>query len=230
MSGSARASIFTSLLAATAAFAGETTPDPGRVATLRLEAGIAQTPSVYLVLDPPRRVLEIKARGTVLDTIDLRGIEVVTRQPLLAERPTRPVTVPAVWRIVGEPADDHRELIAPVELRPMPKEEDEESDGAGTTTPAPAGPTPTPTPAPEPEATYRAHLDGGWDLLICEQLPPRGVVERFAAAVRDGWQRLRGEGGDDPPAIALAMAAEDGRRLHHLLRSGTSILVAAGAP
>jgi hypothetical protein len=230
MSGSARASISISLLAAAAALAGETPPDPGRVATLRLEAGIAQTPAVYLVLDPPRQVLEIKSRGTVLDSIALVGIEVVTQQPLLAERRTRPVTVPAVWRIVGEPSDDHRELIAPVELRPMPKEEDEESDDGEAATPAPAGPTPTPTPVPEPEATYRAHLDGGWDLLICEQLPPRGLFDRFAAAVRDGWQRLRDEGRDEPPAIALAMAAEDARRLHHVLRSGTSILVAAGAP
>jgi hypothetical protein len=48
--------------------------------------------------------------------------------------------------------------------------------------------------------------------------------------VKDGWVRLWSDGEDHPPAIALAMAAEDARRLHHLLRSGTSILVAAGAP
>jgi hypothetical protein len=222
MSGSARACICTSLLAAAAALAGEVPPDPGRVATLRLEAGIARTPAVYLFLDPPRRVLEVKARGTVLDTIPLQGIEVVTQQPLLGGRATRPASVPAVWTIVGEPSDEHRELIAPVELRPMPKD-----DEAGA---APAVPTPTSTPAPEPATTYRAHLDGGWDLLVCEQLPPRGPVGRFLVAVRDGWLRLRGEGEDLPPAVALAMTAEDSRRLHHLLRNGTSILVAAGAP
>jgi hypothetical protein len=228
MSGSARACFSTSLLAAAAALAGEVPPDPGRVATLRLEAGIARTPAVYLFLDPPRRVLEIKARGTVLDTIPLQGLEVVTQQPLLSGRGVRPASVPAVWTIVGEPSDEHRELIAPVELRPMPKE-DEAGEGGEAAAPA-AGPTPTPTPAAEPAATYRAHLDGGWDLLVCEQLPPRGLAGRFFAAVQDGWVRLRGEGEDHPPAVALAMAAEDARRLHHLLRNGTSILVAAGAP
>lgn len=228
MSGSARACICTSLLAAAAAVAGEVPPDPGRVATLRLEAGIARTPAVYLFLDPPRRVLEIKARGTVLDTIPLQGIEVVTQQPLLASRAVHPASVPAVWTIVGEPSDEHRELIAPFELRPMPKE-DEAGEGDEAAAPA-AGPPPTATPAAEPAAIYRAHLDGGWDLLVCEQLPPRGLAGRFFAAVRDGWVRLRGEGEDHPPAVALAMAGEDARRLHHLLRNGTSILVAAGAP
>jgi len=229
MSGSARASICTSLLAASAALAGEIPPDPGRVATLRLEAGIARTPAVYLLLDPPRRVLEIKARGTVLDSIPLLGIEVVTQQPLLGARATHPASVPAVWTIVAEPSDEHRELIAPVELRPLPKDDEEAAADDGSPA-VPAGPTPTPTPAPEPAATYRAHLDGGWDLLVCERLPPRGFLARFGAAVKDGWVRLRGEGEDYPPAVALAMAAEDARRLHHLLRSGTTILVAAGAP
>jgi hypothetical protein len=229
MSGSARAFISTSLLAASAALAGDVPPDPGRVATVRLEAGIARTPAVYLLLDPPRRVLEIKARGTVLDTIPLLGIEVVTQQPLLGGRATRPASVPAVWTVVGEPSDAHRELIAPVELRPMPKDEEDAADDTGAPAVS-AGPTPTATPAPEPATMYRAHLDAGWDLLVCERLPPRGLIGRFIAAVRDGWIRLRGEGEDYPPAVALAMAGEDARRLHHLLRSGTSILVAAGAP
>jgi hypothetical protein len=229
MSGSVRASICTSLFAASAALAGETPPDPGRVATVRLEAGIARTPAVYLFLDPPRRVLEIKARGTVLDSIPLQGIEVVTQQPFLGAQATRPATVPAVWTVVGEPSDEHRELIAPVELRPLPKEDEEDAADTGSA-PAPAAPTATATPAPEPAATYRAHLDAGWDLLVCERLPPRGVAGRFIAAVKDGWVRLWSDGEDHPPAIALAMAAEDARRLHHLLRSGTSILVAAGAP
>jgi hypothetical protein len=229
MSGSARASISISLLAASAALAGEVPPDPGRVATLRLEAGIARTPAVYLLLDPPRRVLEIKARGTVLDSIPLQGIEIVTQQPFLGARATRPASVPAVWTVVGEPSDEHRELIAPVELRPLPKEDEDTEEDVGSA-PISAAPTRTATPVPEPATTYRAHLDAGWDLLVCERLPPRGFAGRFIAAVKDGWVRLRGEAEDHPPAIALAMAAGDARRLHHLLRSGTSILVAAGAP
>ena len=55
-------------LAATAARAGDIAPDPARVAALTMEASLARKPDVYLLLDPERRVLEIKARGAVLDT------------------------------------------------------------------------------------------------------------------------------------------------------------------
>ena len=223
---SALTSTCTSVLVAAAALAGDPLPDPARVVTLELEASLVKKPLVYLVLDPPRRVLEVRSRGYVLDAIALQGIEVVTQQPLLRTGSSPAVAVPAVWTVQSGPGDTDREIIAPDSLRPMPKEGEEEPEP--TPTPTPPGPTPTPTPIPEPPTSYRARLDTGWDLWVCEVLPATSFWARLSAAVHDGWARLRGESEDLPPAIALAMSADDAKRIHHLLRAGMSILVTAG--
>ncbi|HSG64375.1 MAG TPA: hypothetical protein VLD39_05215, partial [Gammaproteobacteria bacterium] len=73
--------------------------------------------------------------------------------------------------------------------------------------------------------TYRVRLDVGWQLLVTSEPPELGFVRRLAAAVRDGWQRLRGEEPSHPPLIALVVAPDDARRLHHIFRTGTRILV-----
>ncbi len=150
----------------------------------------------------------------------------VTQQPLLGADVPPAVPVPTIWTIQSGPGDTDREIIAPESLRPMPKEGEEEEEPPAT--PTPPGPTPTPTPVPEPPPSYRARLNTGWDLWVCEALPASGFWARFTAAVRDGWTRLRGEGEDLPPAVALAMSAEDAKRIHHLLRVGMPILVVAG--
>jgi len=208
--------------------AGDSPPDPARVVSLELEAGLVKKPQVYLVLDPSRRALEVRSRGHVLDAITLAGIEVVTQQPLLGAGTPPAVPVPAIWIVKSGPGDADREIIAPDSLRPMPKEGEEEEEEPPAT-PAPPGPTPTATPVPEPPASYRARLDTGWDLWVCEALPASGFWARLTAAVRDGWTRLRGEGEDLPPALALAMNSDDAKRIHHLLRVGMPILVVAGA-
>ncbi|MBI4915655.1 MAG: hypothetical protein HY825_07390 [Acidobacteria bacterium] len=195
--------------------------------SLELEASLVKKPQVYLVLDPPRRALEVRSRGHVLDVITLAGIEVVTQQPLLGAGTPPVVPVPAIWTVKSGPGDTDREIIAPDSLRPMPKEGEEEEEASPT--PAPPGPTPTATPVPEPPASYRAQLDTGWDLWVCEALPASGFWPRLTAAVRDGWARLRGGGEDLPPALALAMSSDDAKRIHHLLRVGMPILVVAGA-
>ncbi|MEW6337170.1 MAG: hypothetical protein ACOY3Y_09670 [Acidobacteriota bacterium] len=225
MCRSALASICTSLLA-TATLAGDTPPDPARVATLESEVSLAKKPGVYLVLDPPRRTLEIRSRGLVLDSVPIRGIEVVSQGPLLGSGASGEVRAPAVWTIVAGAGDTDREVIAPAELKPLPPEGEEEEEP--TAKPS-ASPTPTSTPIPEPPVSYRARLDTGWDIWVCTELPPDGVWQRFVAAVRDGWERLRGEGEDHPPAVAIAMQPDDARRIHHLMRTGVAILVAAGA-
>jgi hypothetical protein len=212
-------------LVAVGARAGDVPPDPARVAALQMEAGLAKRPFVYLVLDPQRRVLEIKARGAVLDTVQLTGIEIMSQQPLLAhDRPANP-PIPAVWTIQKGPGDTDREVVAPRELRPAPRDDEEEAE------PTPAatltGPTPTPTTVPVPPPSYRSRLSNGWDLWITDHLPPQSLHGTFMAAVRDGWQRLRGLGEDHPPAVTLAMADGDARRIHHLMRTGTAILVAS---
>jgi hypothetical protein len=213
-------------LAAAGARAGDIPPDPARVATLELEAGLARHPSVYLLLDPQRRVLEIKSRGAVLDTVPLTGIEIMSQQPWLTHHPTTNPPIPAVWTIQKGPGDTDREVIAPDKLVPAPKD-DEEDEDAEPTPPPGATPTPTPTPVPLPSTSYRARLTNGWDLWITDRLPRQDRWGTFLAAVRDGWQRLRGQGQDHAPAITLAMSDEDARRIHHLVRAGLAILVAS---
>jgi hypothetical protein len=213
-------------LAAAGARAGDVPPDPARVAALELEAGLARQPSVYLVLDPQRRVLEIKARGAVLDTVQLIGIEIISQQPLLTrDLPDHP-PIPALWTIKNGPGDTDREVIAPSELRPAPKD-DEEEEAEPTPAVPPTGPTPTPTPVPVQPTSYRSRLANGWDLWITDRLPPQDLFGTLIAAVSDGWRRLRGLAQDHPPAITLAMTDDDARRIHHLMRSGTAILVAS---
>jgi hypothetical protein len=75
--------------------------------------------------------------------------------------------------------------------------------------------------------SYRSRLANGWHLWCTDRLPPQSLFETFIAAVKDGWRRLRGLAQDHPPAITLAMADDDARRIHNLMRSGTAILVAS---
>jgi hypothetical protein len=222
----ARGFFFTSVLAATAGWAGEALPDPARVATLELESSLAARPTIYLLLDPAERTLEIKIRGLVLETLPLAGIEVVSQQPLLGgESPSLP-PLPDIWTVDSGPGDSDRDIIAPTSLRPYdPDEVDVEPTPGPTATPAP-----TPTPVPEPPTSYRSRLSNGWDLWITDQLPPQGFWARLRVAVQDGWQRARGGGEQHRPAVTLALSPVGARKLNHLLRKGTPVLVAAGAP
>jgi hypothetical protein len=216
---------FTSLLLAHALAAGDVAPDPERVATLEVEADAASKPDVYIVIDPPRRLLEIKSRGLLLDSVRLRGIELVEQEPWLGKGSHPTVAAPTLWTIRSGAGDTDRELIAPSSLKPYPKGGEPDDEDIGTT--GSPHPTPTPTPIPEPPPSYRARLDNGWDLWICETLPPKSVLGRFLGAVRDGWVRLNGGGDNHPPTVALAMSADDARRIHHLMRAGTEVVLAA---
>lgn len=218
---SALAFISISLAAATVR-AGDVAPDPSRVAALQMEAGLATKPNVYLLLDPQRRVLEIKARGAVLDTVPLTGIEVISQQPIIGRRlPSHP-PIPAIWTVEQGAFDAERTVEAPTDLKPAPKKNDDASDDADTST----GASPTPTPTPQVPTSYRSHLDNGWDLWVTDQLPPQSRWQTLLAAVRDGWQRLHGRGKNHIPAITLAMSDADAQRVNHLLRAGMPILVA----
>jgi len=219
-------SISISVVAAAATRAGENAPDPTQVAALELEASLAKRPAIYLLLDPARRALEVRSRGVVLDTIHLRGIELVTQQPLLRRDVPSLPPLPAVWTVSNGPGDWDREVVQPTELRPEPKA-DEDSGDTTADQGSPSAPTATPTPARETPTSYRAALSIGWDLWVTESLPPQGRWGLLRAAVRDGLARAEGKARDLPPAITLAMSAEDARRIHHLMRSGMAILVAA---
>jgi len=224
MRASAPASTFTSLLLALAATAGEPPPVPAAVATLEAEARLAKKPDLYLVVRAPERRLEIRARGVLLDSVPLLGIEVVSQGHLFAERGDRRLEVPALLTVTDGPGDAAREVIAPTELRDMPSEDEEEQESAR---PGPTRPPATPTPIPEPPASYRAELDNGWDLWICERLPGSGLFERLRDAAVDGWERLWGRGETLRPALTLAVAREDAQRIFHLFNTDRAILVAA---
>lgn len=217
-------------LALAAPLSGQETPVlPATATYAEMELQLARQPKVYLVLDPQRRVLEIKARGVVLDRVGIQGIELLSQQSLLRRSLPMAPAVPGKWTIKIGPGDTDREIIAPTELRPEPK--DEELGSAKDTEPtsaAPAGPTPTPTPFPEAPTSYRVQLVNGWDIWVTTQLPPQGRFRLFMGAIGDGWRRLHGEAKDLPPAITLVMADDDARRLHHLFRTGTEILVGPG--
>jgi hypothetical protein len=212
-------------LLAVAVRGGDLPPDPTRVAALELEAGLARKPFVYLLLDPQRRVLEVRSRGAALDAVPLSGIEVVSQQPVMRRDAVSHPPFPAVWTVQEGAGDSDREVVSPTELKPAPKMgEEEEEQTASAPTGAPA---PTATPGFATPASYRSRLDNGWDLWVTDTLPPQSRFQTFLAAVRDGWRRLRGLGEDHIPAVTLAMADEDARRIHHLLRTGMPILVAS---
>jgi hypothetical protein len=220
---SALACISISLAPATA-WAGAMAPEPARVAALQMEASLASKPDVYLLLDPERKVLEIKARGAVLDTVPLTGIEVISQQPILGRRlPSHP-PIPAIWTVEDSSFDASRTVETPTDLKPAPKKDKDYDEDATPKT----GPTATPTPTPTPEVptSYRSRLDNGWDLWVTDQLPPQTRWQTLLAAVRDGWRRLHGHAQNHIPAITLAMATADAQRIHHLLRTGMPILVA----
>jgi hypothetical protein len=218
-----------SISVAALALGGDAPLDPARVLTGELEAKLAKQPNIYLVIDPPRRVLEVRARGVVLDTIQLSGIETVSQKPFYSHEAPELPPVPGVWSVDEGPGDTDREVISPTTLRPYSADDEEEP----TPEPTPVGtrgPSPTPTPVPEAPSSYRARLANGWDLWVTDRLPPTSLLGRYWSAVRDGWERLRGVGHTYRPAVMLAVATDDARRLHHLLRKGTAVLVAAGAP
>ncbi len=221
----ARAFICTSLVVASVATAGEPTLTEGGVSVLELEAGLARRPDVYLVLDAPMRVLEIKARGVVLDTVKLTGIEMVDQHALFGPGSTSTLKLPAEFTIETGARDASREVIAPDKLVPAPKDDEESPASGAQSTPAPD---PTPTPVPEPPVSYRVRLDNGWDLWITDALPGETRWARYVAAVKDGFLRLTGHARSYPSALTLSMSRENTKRLHHLLTKGTVLLVVGG--
>ncbi len=224
----ALACISTSLLVASSLAAQEPTASVAAAAYAEMEVQLARQPKIYMALDPERRVLEVKARGVVLDRVLLHGVELLSQQSLMRRSLPIAPAVPGKWTVKLGPGDTDREIIAPKELRLEPKDEElggKESDQQGQ---APVGPTPTPTPFPEAPPSYRVQLANGWDIWVTTELPPQGRTHLFMSALADGWRRMHGSANDLAPAITLVMTDEDARRLHHLFRTGTEILVGPG--
>lgn len=189
--------------------------DPLRAA----ERALAAERDLYLVVMAEPPALEIKARGLTLDRLPLSGVAVVVRRDA-GSPPPEPLALPVVWRVAETAAaEPPRRLVAPAELKPAPAEETEEA--AATTAEA--------EPLPEPPADYRIGFDGGWELWVGPAPPRGGVIARFASAVAAGWRALRDAGPEPPGAVALAADAATARRIHHLFRAGTPVLVAPPA-
>lgn len=198
-------------------------PPMARLRVVEFETALAKGRGIYLVLDPAGRRLTIKSRALELASIELEEVALLDFRPWLSRGRAPELIVPTVWKITEGPGDADRETIAPPVLRPYSSEEEEEPEPAPATgAAAPAKKKPEESERP---ATYRVAIDNGWQLFITPERPRAGLVRRLGAAVKDGWLRLRGKEPSHPPLIALVMAPESGRRLHHLFRSGTEILV-----
>lgn len=192
---------------------------------MQLETELAKKPDIYFVLDPESSRLSVKARATELATISLTEIRRLVFAPIFGSAETPRLPAPAIWTVVEGPGDTDRETIAPTTLRPY-SEDEEEEEAASSTASSPAKPEAQAGAEGKP-TTYRVRLDSGWQLLVTSESPRLDLGRRLAAAVRDGWQRLRDEEPAHPPLVTLVVAPQDAQRLHHIFRTGTRILVLA---
>ena len=204
--------------------------DPAALGFLRaieFETALAREPRIYLVLDPAGRHLDIKSRAMLLERVEIQALLLLEFQPLFVRSASPELSAPTVWKVTQGPGDTDRETIAPLELRPYSEEEEREEPVAPTaavpsSAAGPATKKPDETPIP---TSYRATIDNGWQIYVTAEPPRSSFFRRFAAAVYDGWQRLRGREPQHPPLITLVVAPAAAQRLYHLFRSGTEILV-----
>jgi hypothetical protein len=194
-------------LAATGAAVSPTAPE--------LEAALAEGRDLYLVLDAAAGELQVRARGLVLDRAAWSDAAVLAPAPLLGAAPAG-LSAPTVWRIVQRPATARRRLVAPASLRPS---------GATETELAAVPAAAAEEPAVEVPRSYAAVMAEGWRLEIVAEVVRPSLPGRLLAAVADGWARLRGTSPAAPPRLQLALGEDDARRLHHLMRQGTAVLV-----
>lgn len=202
-------------------------PPPESEEWLRLELELAQRGDLYLVVRPEVPVLEIRARGVVLDRVPLTGVVLLAWQPPddTCGESAESAPLPRLWRVAGRAPSVSRRFIAPSQLRPWGTESAEQSEPSAPPPPAAVEEIPILEPS-----HYTVDLEGGWELRVVQELPPRGWLARFRETLADGWRRLRG--GDRPPRphlIMLALDAERARALHHLFHPGVAVVV-AGAP
>ena len=181
-----------------------------------LELGLASSRALYLVVDPDSGRLSIRARGLELDAVTITRVEIAWgASSARAGAPPTP-GLPAVWRLTEGPAEEWRRVVAPAALSRY----DRESDGSTVPSPTPA--------SPRPER-YDLPTDAGWRLAIGSSASGL-VASGFWARVGRGWKRLVGSPPPPmPPTLLLVVHPEDARRLVHLFRPGTAVLVARGA-
>ena len=190
---------------AVAALAGES--------AVELELELAKEPALYLRLNVRTDVLQVMARGHELDRVQAQSVRLLVRRTPGEDRTPSELALPLVWLVTGVPEVQWRRVVAPPTL--VPYKEDAE----------PPTPVPDATPPAEIPAQYEIHLDNGWTLHLGPE-PPGGFWERVRERFDSGWKRLTGRAVEvAPPAIVLTTSADDSRRLLHIFREGTALLV-----
>lgn len=212
----ALASIFTSLaLAVVAPLAAQANRERPAQAAPASELDLARRAAIYLRIDLEARVLEVKARGMVLERFPVNGLEL-----RLFERDDRvdPPALPAIWVVEVAPEAEHRRRLAPEELRPYQADDPEGGDAPA---PVPAAAEPE---TAEPPASYRVDLEGNWELAVGQKLPGGLATTRAALAVSSAWARLRGRNFAAPHLLAITLDPAAARKLHHLFQPGLALL------
>jgi hypothetical protein len=202
-----------------------TKPSAPRLSLAELEAALAKTPDLYLLLDPAHRLLQVRSRGVVLDSMPLKGAEFMVHTPLFGSASAELPDLPTAWTVAEGAGDFSRELIAPDVLRPYKPEEER------TVVDEARNPKVKALHDEEalPPTSYQVKMRNGWQLAVVEEEPATSFFGRYAASLSEGLDRLRGRTREHPPLLAVAMAPADARRLHHVFRSDLALLIAAGA-
>jgi hypothetical protein len=185
-----------------------------------IEAVLAQAPKTYLVIDARRSTLSVRARGLTLDEVAVQGVHLLYSTGLFGAGSLPALAAPAVWRVAEIPDGAVRELIAPASLRPYVPEEEREEAEAGAQDDEQDE-------EPQPPASYRIKMNSPWDLAVVDRLPRRHLLRRFLDAARSGWAEVLGKPLEQPPTVAITVAADDARRIHHLFRVDTAVLLTA---
>jgi hypothetical protein len=193
--------------------------DSVRARAVELEASLVKTPALYVVLDAAERKLEVRSRGLILDSVPLQVVTLLHYRPLFGSGDEPAPEVPAIWNVIEGPGDTYRDVIAPEALKPYVSEDEREEEAVSTAKKEP----------PVPPSQYFVKLANGWQLGIFDRVPRTGFFPRLAQAVGAGWKRLRGQNQTTPPVVALAMTADDARRIHHVFRTDLALLVLPAA-
>lgn len=182
-----------------------------------LELDLARKPALYLVIEGDPPALSVRVRGLELDAVPLRGLRIAWQgggaPPTLA--------LPQLWRVTEAPEAEWRRVVAPPELIPYEASSEEDL----------RTPLPSPTPPPPRPHRFAVATDSGWRLAVATsvaEVAPVGLWRRVAR----GWQRLLGEPDPAmPPTLVVVVAAEDdARRVVHLVKPGTAVLVGGRVP
>lgn len=198
--------------------------DPG---SLELVLAAARQPLPYLLVMPGEARAEVQVRGLDLDSVPLRAVAVVAPRGRYADC-SAAAAPPVAFTVGGDAAQPLRRRFEPGELV--------DGDAAATTggegasgaaeevTQAADSAEAAPLAASPPAASYAVALEDGWRLVVGQRVAVASVWSRLGASLRRGLGRLFGA-----PApsceLQLAAAADDARRLQHLLRPGVQILV-----